>query len=106
MLDLSHPQTKPIFKAARIEDEIRVHLLAWRKEGADRSLSESSIDAVKASIAKPHALNQEHFKASVGITGTLAAVEAAITLGSCEESWQAFLRLAESPGANFSTWAI
>ncbi|WP_338846278.1 hypothetical protein V8J88_21265 [Massilia sp. W12] len=106
MLDLNHPKTQHIFEAARIEDEIRRLLVAWRQNGPASALPQSAEYALQSSLAELHKLNQNHFGASGGIGNTLSALETAISHGDSNESWRAFIKLAEAPGENFGTWAI
>lgn len=97
--------TAYVFEASRIEDMIRVHLVSWRKN-VTCGLPQTAAEEIKTSIASLHDLNSQHFGASAGIAKTLDGVLAAVMSGDVEESWQAFLLLAATPGENFGTWAI
>ncbi len=105
MLDLNHPQTEHIFVAARIEDEIRAHLVAMR----DSSIKDKDariMEITDTLIPKLHEMNNKHFGSAPGITNTLQRLESAVKSKDLQLSWKAFCALAEEPGENFGTCAI
>ena len=105
MLDLSDPQSKHIFAAAKLEDEIRSRLLAWRNANAGECLS-APREIQDVYLPALRELNRKHFGSSPGIERTLADLSAAVAAGDHTKSWQVFLSLAETSGDNFGTWAI
>lgn len=105
MLDLSHPRTEYIFQAARIEDEIRKHLVAMRECASDvtahryQEIHELFIPMLKA-------LNAEHFGKSKDIDDALDRISAAAQAHDLVKCSSEFYPFADAPGANFGTWAI
>lgn len=105
MLDLNHPQTKHIFRAAKLEDDIRPFLVAAEKEG--RELREDEIDSILSSLDQLDRLNETHFDSNTGISRTIDHLRISIqNHHSIKDIWSNFIDLAETDGDNFGTFAI
>ncbi|MBD5779477.1 hypothetical protein IEN85_08220 [Pelagicoccus sp. NFK12] len=105
MLDLNDPQTRHIFEAAKLEDEMRPFLVAVRKE--NRKLEEGEESQIIAILHKLDTLNQQHFQSSEGTQKTIDRLRKSILKKEdANTTWNHFLELAETEGENFGTWMI
>lgn len=106
MLILDHPQTPFVFRACKIEDEIRRRLLAMETAPADdREIMR--LEILDDLLPALYALRAAHFAEDPRIDDGLRAIENAVRDGDSLEAMKAaFFTFADSPGYNFGTWAI
>ena len=104
MLDLEHPQTKHIFQAAKLEDQMRPILVAARSD--ERTFTDTERSQLDVLLGALDDLNAANFGQDAGIVATIEYLRQSIHAGESSLAWTRFIDLAERPGKNFGTWAI
>jgi hypothetical protein len=107
MLDLNYPQTKYVFQASRVLDEIRGELTALENAKGSAEIIGRTEHICLVLVPKLHALNREHFENSSQIREGLEALAKTTGALNYKEAWELLVDLEGKPGRNnFGVWAI